>query len=557
MQRLWLVSCVVASGCSGTIDASASLRVEPETIDLTVDLASPAPTAALQVLLVHADSSVDDVTTTASFELDGAPLGELVGASLVSDGFTGGSATIHISCGDLATSIQATAHVYSRRVVDGTPAGAADAFATATATPFDAHLDPQDGAVIPPGLGRMVLSFAANDLDDTHQVTVTAPYLDLAFVAPGVAGPRELELSASEVGAITHTARGGAVELDVASLQSTAPATSRVTTVGLEIADLDASSLLISGIAAAGAITDADHPALWRYDMQAGGAAAMFTTPNGVCIGCHLAVSADGARIGALTNATTSPFLSGLILDAHSGAVLAQSDPTSASPWATAAFDPSGALLAAWQGALSLRDSTTGAVIGQIATADSAAAPTIAPDGSAVAYVSFDAGGSSEPVGNALRMRSWNAAQLAVGPPVELVRDGDGVVLPEFSSDGRWVAFGHSLMLPNESGDVPASSSAVRTDGSGTMVMLTADPLDQLAHWASPIASARVGNRAAEPMVWIAINSTRAVGGNATNVTQLWLEAFYPDRGVVAPAFHLPGQPATLQVLHGPIALPD
>ena len=86
--------------------------------------------------------------------------------------------------------------------------------------------------------------------------------------------------------------------------------------------------------------------------------------------------------------------------------------------------------------------------------------------------------------------------------------------------------------------------------------MLTSDPLDQLAHWASPVALARVGNRDPEPMVWVAINSTRPVGGNATSPTQLWLEAFYPDRGVVSPAFHLPGQPATLQVLHGPIALP-
>jgi hypothetical protein len=555
MQRVWLVSCLVVSGCSGVIDASRSLRVEPETIDLAVDLALPAPTAAMQVVLVHDDGTEDDVTTSASFVLDGAPLGELAGASLASDGLTGGAATIQITYGDLATSIEATAHVHGRRIVDGTPAAAAAAFSMASPTPFDAHVDPQDGAVLPPGLGRMVVSFAANDLDDTHQISVTAPYLDLAIDAPGVAGPRELELSASEVGAITHTARGGAVELEVASLQSSAPATSRVTTVGLEIADLDASSILVSGIAVVGAITDADHPGLWRYDMLAGSAAPLAANPDGMCIGCHLAVSADGTKIGALTNATSTPFINGVILDAHTGAVLSQSDPASTSPWATAAFDPSGALLGAWQGAISLRDGTTGAMIGPIATTDSVAAPTIAPDGSAVAYVSLDAGGSSEPVGNVLRIRSWNAAQLAVGPPVDLVRDVNGVVLPELSSDGRWVAFGHSQPPPSD-GDIPSSSSAVRVDGSGTMVLLTTDPLDQLAHWASPIAPARVGNRNAEPMVWIAINSSRPVGGNATSPQQLWLEAFYPDRGVVAPAFHLPGQPAILQILHGPIALP-
>jgi hypothetical protein len=96
----------------------------------------------------------------------------------------------------------------------------------------------------------------------------------------------------------------------------------------------------------------------------------------------------------------------------------------------------------------------------------------------------------------------------------------------------------------------------VRSDGSGTIVALTSDPLDQLAPWASPIAPARAGNRDPEPMAWIAVVSSRPVGGSATSPRQLWLEAFYPERGVVKPAFHLPGQPATLQLLHGPIALP-
>jgi hypothetical protein len=54
-------------------------------------------------------------------------------------------------------------------------------------------------------------------------------------------------------------------------------------------------------------------------------------------------------------------------------------------------------------------------------------------------------------------------------------------------------------------------------------------------------------------MVWIAFVST--LGGAATGAQQLWLEAFCPDRGVVTPAFHLPGQ-GTLMVLHGPLALP-
>jgi hypothetical protein len=300
------------------------------------------------------------------------------------------------------------------------------------------------------------------------------------------------------------------------------------------------------------------RPSLWRYDMRTGGAAQMFANPDGACIGCHLAVSADGKRIAALIVSPTAPRLNGVVLDTG-GTVLAQSDPASATPWATAAFDPGGALLAAWQGKLSLRDPTTGATLASIAMTDTAAAPTISPDGTALAYVALDAGpgdSASQPAGNALHVRPWSAAAASVGAPIELVRDGRGVVLPMFSPDGRWVAYGHAAIDPDRINEVPLGSAAVRADGSGTIVELTSDPLDKLAHWASPVAPARAGNRAPEPLVWIAVVSTRPVGGNTTSLAQLWLAAFYPERGVVARAFHLPGQPANLHILHGPVMLP-
>jgi WD40 repeat protein len=399
---------------------------------------------------------------------------------------------------------------------------------------------------MPPDLGRVEVAFAANDLDDAHELRVTAPYLDLDIFAPGAAGPREIDLMSNEWAAVGHTARGGEIALAVSSLQSSAPATSRVATETLAIADTDPSALLVSSIFG-GAL-----PAMWRFDPQAGAATPLFANPPGACLGCHLAVSADGARIGAVMF-VAGQTVNGVVLDASDGTVLAQSDPTSASPWITATFDPSGSLVGAYQGALSLRDGTTGVPMAAIATGEAASAPAISPDGTALAYVTLDEGmgnDASQPVGNALHVRPWNAATATVGAPIELVRDGGGVVLPVFSSDGRWIAFGHTANT-----EVPLSSSAVRSDGSGTSVMLTTDPLDQLAHWASPIAPARAGHRAAEPMVWIAFVSTRPIGGNATSLQQLWLEAFYPDRGVVMPAFHLPGQPATLQVLHGPLAL--
>jgi len=540
------------------VEPSVTLRVEPTVIDLDVELGHPGAPVALRVFAVNAGGSQDEVTDVATVSLDGAPLGVVAAGSFTSDGLTGGTATVRLGFDQVVAAIQVTARVHGRRIVEGTPAGAAAAFATAAAAPFDAHLDPGDGAVLPPGLGRMVLAFAAPDLDDVHRIAVTAPYLDLEIIAPGVAGPRELELSPSEWGAIARTVRGGALQLEVASLSSSAPATAHVATVGLEIADLDASALLSGGTTSEPTDAATIRPSLWRYDMRAGGAAQMFANPDGACIGCHLAVSADGKRIAALIVSPTAPRLNGVVLD-RSGAVLAQSDPASAAPWATAAFDPGGALVTAWQGRLALRDAATGAMLAPIAMTETAAAPTISPDGAALAYVALDAGpgdAASQPAGNALHVIPWSAAAASVGAPVELVRDGRGVVLPMFSSDGRWVAYGHAAIDPDRINEVPLGSAAVRADGSGKIVELTSDPLDKLAHWASPVTLARVGNRAPEPMVWVAVVSTRPVGGNQASLAQLWLEAFYPERGVVARAFHLPGQPAALHILHGPIALP-
>jgi len=398
-------------------------------------------------------------------------------------------------------------------------------------------------------------------LDNAHEVRITAPGLELAILAPGVAGPRTIELAPREWSAIARTARGGQIQLEVASLQSTAPAVARVTTVGLDVADLDASALLVSGVVGVtGPVTDVDRPSLWRYDMHAGSVAAMFRNPAGACIGCHLAVSPDGARIAALIVSPTAPLLNGVVVDARAGTVLAQSDGASATPWAhrrVRSEDRRAARRVA--GRPALRDAATGAVLAPIAMTEPAAAPAISPDGALLAYVTLDAGlgaAASQPAGNALHVRPWDAAQRAVGPPIELFRDHGGVVLPAFSSDGRWVAFGHAAIEPDRINEVPIGSSAVRSDGSGTIVKLTSDPLDRLAHFASPVAPARAGNRAPEPMVWVAMISNRPVGGNPALSHQLWLEAFYPERGVVTPAFHLPGQPATLQILHGPIALP-
>jgi hypothetical protein len=542
-MRRWLVLAI--AGCTTSVDAPpVALRVEPASLDLQVVLGAAPPAAAIHVYATSLGGE-REVTNDATFTLAGPALGSVVDGQFSSDGLTGGAATIAVAYGDASTTIPIVTNVYERRVVDGAPAGLADTFAAATSIAGDAGMSPADGCVLPPDLGALALDFTAADTDDAEEARIVAPYLDIAIDAAGSAGPREVALTAAEWQAIARTALGGSIDVTVASLQTTAPATAHVASASYGVAELPASSILV------GVLVGSAPPAFERYDTPTASLEPMLVGPNGACVGCHIAISADGSRIAAgVASANGGP--AGILFDGHSGAILATSD-ASPSPWVAAAFDPSGAMIGANEGVLALRDGTTAAVMAPIVTGELATSPTVSPDGSLLAYAEVDAGSDTndDPLGDALHVRSWNAATAAVGPPTELVRDGRGVVMPAFSPDGRWIAYGHTA---NPSSEEPTGAAAVRADGTGTIVELTSDPADGLARWASPIAATRVADRDAEPMVWIAFASERAVASAPAGTRQLWLEAFFPDRGVIAPAFHLAGQ-GSAEMLHGPLAL--
>jgi len=543
--RIWLAA-IAAVGCSASVDEAPSvigLRFDPPEIALAIDLQAQAPAQPIHVLALGADGNEGDVTVDAHLELAGTPIGAIEDGMLVSDGMTGGAATITATYGGRTASATATATVYGRRTITGTAVAGA-AFAAASATAIDASVSPADGAVLPPNLGAFAVDFTAADTDDAHELHVTAPYLDIAVDAPGVPGPRELALDANEWQAIASTARGASISVDVASMNSHAPQDSRVAHASYDVADLDVGALLV-GMMPTGGV-----PAFVRYDASTAKTTPLLTGVNGACVGCHIAISPDGSRIAAGV-ASTNGGPAGILFDG-SGTILATSD-TSASPWVEAAFDPSGAMIGVMQGVLTLRDRTTANVVQTLATGELATSAAVAPDGSTLAYTELDATDAmlGNPVGNALHVRSWNAATAALGPVREIVRDGGGILMPVYSPDGQWIVYGHSTSTQSEE---PTGGAAVKADGSA-IIQLTTDPKDQLARWASPITAAQAGGRPAERMVWIAFNSARPIGNLPAGTNQLWLEAVFLDRGVVSPAFHLPGQ-GTATVLHGPIALP-
>ena len=102
----------------------------------------------------------------------------------------------------------------------------------------------------------------------------------------------------------------------------------------------------------------------------------------------------------------------------------------------------------------------------------------------------------------------------------------------------------------------PGSILLLPADGSQvTPTELTAD--GDFGSFASPILAARAGHDEPEPITWILMKSYRPVGARAQlGVGQLWVMAFFPERGIASRPFHLPGQSASIAVLHKPNALP-
>jgi hypothetical protein len=538
MRTALLISIIVGTsagiGCTMPIDATHELRIEPASIAMDVDLAAAPPSAAVHVVSVGDDGSETDVTTTATYAFTGPQLGAVTAGQLASDGLTGGAATLVVTFHELSASIDVTANVHGKRIVDG---AAADAFATATAMPSALQLAPGDGVVLPPNLGELDVAWTADPAADTHRVHITAPYLDIEVDAPG---PSAITLAANEWQAVARTARGGAVNVDIESLQSSAPAIAQVQTATYRIGDLDASSILF------GAIVGTELPVLARYEMKTATTRALFSGPEGGCVGCHVSISTDGTRIAAGVPSAAGGG-AGVLFDAANGTILATSDATPDMPWNAAAFDPSGALIATTRtGGLAVRDSATAAMVQPIAMDELATSPTVSPDGSALAYTVADTGGQTiaNPMGAALHVRPWNVATAAIGTPIELVRDGRGIVMPAYSPDGRWISYGHTTDPLTEA---PNGAAAVRSDGSGPILELTTDPLDKNARWDSPVVNG---------LVWIAFVSARPFGSLPAGTKQLWLEQLDTATGTLSPAFHLPGQGA-IDVLHGPLALPN
>jgi hypothetical protein len=524
-MRTAIVLAFALSGCLAQHE-QPELLIVPSGIDLEVELGI-ARTTPVQVF---ADGV--DITAQVTMTVEGLPLGRADANGFTASGSLGGRAML-VATFD-GQSIRAPLHVALRgvRFVGDVPREAPGWFRAGAETNVEAEIEPGDGAVLPPNLGRVDIQFAADDWEDVHELAVTAPDVDIRVYALGAPGQRTIALNAAEWYALAESNLGSSVDVAARSMRVIARENVHTARAMFRIADLPfAREVLFTG---RGGV---DLPKMWSYDAAAARTTAWM--PNlaaGSCLGCHVAASKDGRRIAAGGN--DGVVGGGVVLDAWSRTFTAPYN--NANTWTSATYDATGALLTTTQGILTWRDGLTATALGVLPTDVPANQPAMSNTTGMLAYVGGPLDATTQnPTPQQIQVQSWSPATGTLVPGKTLVAPvaGDAYKLPEWSPDDAWLLYtrvrgGKStiVMMPTDGRFIP------------TELVHDAD----YARFASPLATVRAGSIAAEPVAWIVMR--RAHG--------LWAAAFFPERGVVSRPFLLPGQRADIAVLHAPLALP-
>jgi hypothetical protein len=529
-----LVILAVAACNVGVVE---TLKVEPAELDLTVQLDAAIP-ATFRVT-----SDGNDVTAAATYAMTGAPLGAVTADGFHSDGRTGGRATVTVTFRGVTATLPV--HVMLQASRNDAASQVPGWFASAAQEVVDSELEPGDGAVLPPNLATLDVALDPPAGDDVHDFEFLSPDLDLhVYGSGGVA-----TLNAAEWDAVSRTSLGKPVELIARSLATATPTTSHVVSAHMAVTDLQLASTVLFAGAHAG-----ETPQIWCYDPTR--ASTQVWAPGAAA--ADLAISRDGRRIAAgLESPTASPAASGTLLDVASRtAVVAPSSQVGL--WTDAAFQPDGSLMTANAGVLTLRSAATALPVKNLTLDVMASQPTVAHNGRALAYVdgamdTTTTPASPQPTPQELAIRAWDPATATAGASLTLVPATDGVFVkyPDFSSDDRSIVYS----------SVPAPTGAM-----GDIMVVPADATDDpflvasgydMARFASPIKSAHSGYSEPDQMVWIVMQSDRAIGGrDQTGVPQLWAVAYYPELGMASRPIYLPGQDAKLAVQHAPAILP-
>ena len=550
-----------AGNMPGDGSAGGTLEVHPAEATLTVLGGEPA-IQPFTALLRHEDGTAEDVTARTRFALAEVRLGRFDGAMLEAGGLRGGEGTVEARFEGLSATARVTVHVTHVRVAAATPPDAPALLAAATEEPalVPTIEYPAAGTVVPPNLGDFEVHWTAPRDADLFEVAITARHATVRVYlapAPGSKAPRAgswATLLPEEWRLLQRSSRGEPLAITVRGMHIDRPdRAGTAETVTVRITDED----VRGGIYYWAARASNGAGGIYRHDMgRAGEAAEQFytaeQTPQGRCVGCHV-LSRDGTRMAVTYDGGNR---SATILDVATRAELL---PLDTYYWNFATFTPDGAhLLTTYDGALRLRDASTGEVVGRVDGVGYGTHPDFSPAGDAIVFVEVDARGADRDwsfAGGRIVTASFDPRTKTFGTPTPLpLTEAEGVdnnFYPSWSPDGQWIIFNRAR------GNAYDASSAtlwvVAADGSMPPRRLDAPDIgpgltNAWARWA-PFEQTLSSGQEQEPLLWLTFSSKRDFGLRLVGASrpQIWMAPFFPARALrgespSAPAFRLPIQ---------------
>ncbi|MCB9508405.1 MAG: PD40 domain-containing protein [Myxococcales bacterium] len=512
-----------------------ALTIEPDTVVLATALGVPT-SATLQVWGEAPDGTRSDVTSEVEWHSTSLTRARVdAGGLLSASGNVPGEATVSAVLDPWRAEAHVEISIAALEVEEGVDPTEVGAFGLGGSGGPDAPAwaNPEDGVVYPAGIAPPMLQWRS--VAGLHRVSARTEYARIERYTRATSWTPSAEawalLTADPTAMVT-------VELSVAP--GAGLATSEAAPLHIQLADASLQGSVYYWQIRTGDIMEipTDEPS----------ARPLFpnNAESGTCRGCH-AITRDGGRIGFMYNGGDNPRAGIAWVGAPDPPVVENG---TTFQWDSLSFDPAGVRAAAvFGGRMWLADTTPGLAggIARLGDIDAANAgdrrvthPAWSPDGTTIAFIERDPGGSDWDFrwGN-LWTVSWDAATETFGDARLLIaNDGgerDTLSYPTWTPDSRWLAYS---VGPSNRGDAPATLwLADPLTGDRTQLVRGAPNGDSVLPAFSPF---REGG-----YYWLLFYSSRPYG-DVTTEKQLWVMAVdvahVPGIDPSHAAFWLPGQ---------------
>jgi hypothetical protein len=497
------------------------------------------------------DGAQRDVTTEIGWTIDEQTAMVDAPGHAVANGQRAGTAILRARAG----AVEGTAHLIVRvaatRLAGGATASDADRFGgAADGSRAPAIVYPPEGVLVPPNLGSLEVQWQPSGGTDVYELAIQSDYLDLHLVTT----EGRMQLTSAEWLLLSSAHRGGQVALRVRAAARAGGGVGTSADRHLLLAEMEVQGGLYYWSTLPP--SDPRRPnveGIWRFDFgrSDGMPEKVYgqTDPPQLCVGCHV-LSRDGAKMGVAYSYGDPELHKAGFLRVTGRAPYVGIDRGIYASFST--FNPDASrIVTTSRGVLTLRNGTSGASLGTIATGGGRSTmPDWSADGRSLVFVHYNTTEYDwQMSGGSLMIADWNGQ--AFGTPRMLVaaQGTENNYYPQFSPDGRWILF--NRVTGGSSYNNPlAQVWVVASDGSTPPVSLTqgGGAIGKTNSW--PRWSPFVQTYKGSPLLWITVSSTRAYGNelpDGGSTPQMWMFAFDPTGARSGsdpswPAFWLPFQ---------------